>query len=188
MISAALLSRLDLTQGVIDGAPVTRRYLSDLIGTFADEAAYQEALRQGNPLLYAVSSIEPAQGEGQLHYGLGVLMPGKVGREYYMTKGHFHAWRPAAEVYVGLRGRGLMLLEEEATGQSRLLPLEPNGIVYVPGYTAHRTINTGEEPLVYLGIYPAAAGHDYGSIAARNFRHVVVERNGQPVMLERASL
>jgi glucose-6-phosphate isomerase len=32
---------------------------------------------------------------------LGVLMPGKVGAEYFMTKGHIHAWRPAAEVYLG---------------------------------------------------------------------------------------
>ena len=45
------------------------------------------------------------------------------------------------------------------------MPLTPESAVYVPGHTAHRTINTGDMPLTYLGIYPARAGHDYGVIA-----------------------
>jgi glucose-6-phosphate isomerase len=181
-----LLSRIDLAAGALVGAPTVRRYLKDLQGMFADHAAFQAELARGNPLLYSVSSVEPAQGDGQLHYGLGRLMPGKVGREYYFTKGHFHAWREAAEVYVGLHGKGLMLLEDEASAESRVVPLEENGIVYVPGHTAHRTINVGNEPLLYLGIYPAAAGHDYGAIAERNFRQVVVEQDGSPIILDRS--
>jgi glucose-6-phosphate isomerase len=177
---------LDLDLGMITGALPVHRHLSDLKGVFTDEAAYEQALARDNPLVYTVSSMEPAQGEGQLHYGLGVLMPGKVGREYYLTKGHYHAWRPAAEVYLGLRGRGLMLLEDGSG--SRLLPLEPHRVVYVPGYTAHRTINTGPERLVYLGIYPAMAGHDYARVAERPFRTVVVEENGQPRALDRSAL
>jgi len=39
---------------------------------------------------------------------------------------------------------------------------------------------------MYLGIYPAQAGHDYGAIATRNFRQVVVERDGQPAVLDRS--
>jgi glucose-6-phosphate isomerase len=161
------------------------RRLSDLRGVFADSAAYERVLADGDPLLYTVHSIEAAHGEGDLHYGIGTLMPGRIGDEYYMTKGHLHSWRPAAEVYIGLSGAGLMLLENEETGDSRLFPLEPNGIVYVPGYTAHRTINTGNMPLTYIGIYPARAGHDYGAIAERNFRKVVAERSGRPEMIDR---
>lgn len=179
-----LSARLDLTKGVIAGALLTQRRLDDLEGMFADTSAYAREMAKGNPLVYSVSTVEAAHGEGQLHYGLGVLMPGRVSREYYFTKGHFHAWRPAAEVYLGLRGRGLMLLEDD--NESRLLPLEQDALVYVPGHTAHRTINSGDAPLVYLAVYPAAAGHDYGTIAARNFRKVVVERDGKPVMLDRS--
>ena len=40
--------------------------------------------------------------------------------------------------------------------------------------------------VVYLGIYPAAAGHDYQSIAAKNFAHVVVARAGQPTLVRRS--
>ncbi len=114
-----------------------------------------------------------------------MIMPGRIGAEYYLTKGHFHAWRPAAELYIGLRGEGVMLLEDEATGESKLVPLIPNSAVYVPGFTAHRTINTGKVPLTYLGVYPAQAGHDYGLIAERNFRKVVLAVDGKPTLRDR---
>lgn len=168
---------------IVDRAP-TLRYLRDVQTVFADQPACDALLAQ-NPLLYSVTLVDDHNDEGDLHYGIGILMPGKVGREYFMTKGHLHAWRPAAEVYIGLRGRGVMLLEDEHTGATRAVPLEANSTVYVPGYTAHRTVNIGDEPLVYWGILASAAGHDYGAIAERNFRLVVVEKNGQPVVMER---
>ncbi|MBL9215183.1 MAG: cupin domain-containing protein [Opitutaceae bacterium] len=185
-------SDLSVTHGLdsarIGTRPLVQRRLADLRGCFADVPAYEAALARDNPLIYAVTAVEPAAGDGQLHYGLGVLYPGRVGDEYHLTKGHHHAHRPAAEVYVGLAGAGAMLLEDEATGESRLVPLARNTVVYVPGHTAHRTINTGAEPLVYLGIYPANAGHDYAVVGQRNFRQVVVDRGGLPTLVERAVL
>jgi len=164
---------------------VTERHLSELRGYFADEDAYAAALAQGDLVLYTMAAVEPATGDGALHYAIAQLMPGRIGAEYYMTKGHYHAWRPAAEVYIGLSGAGVLLLESEETEEGCLTPLEPNCIVYVPGHTAHRTINTGDVPLTYLGIYPANAGHDYGAIATRNFRQVVIAVDGQPILLDR---
>ena len=111
-------------------------------------------------------------------------MPGKVGAEYHLTRGHLHAWREAAEIYIGLTGNGLMLLEGEG-GADAAVPLTANSIVYVPGHTAHRTVNIGTEPLRYLGIYHAKAGHDYAAIAQNNFRQVVIEQGGQPTVLQR---
>ena len=181
----ALRSSFDPATGMIPGAAVLERRLSDMRGTYADDAAYREMLANGDPVIYRVSSVEPAEGEGQLHYGIGTLLPGRVGDEYFMTKGHLHAWRPAAEFYFGLSGHGAMLLEDEHTGESRYLELAPNGAVYVPGSTAHRTVNTGNEPLIYIGVYPAQAGHDYGVIAERNFKQVVVATDSGPEMLDR---
>jgi glucose-6-phosphate isomerase len=180
-----LLSQYNPVTGEIAGAPMVKRHLSDLRGCFADAAAYETTLTAGDPLLYTVASVEPAGGEGALHYGVGLLMPGRIGEEYYITKGHLHAWRRAAEFYVGLTGDGVMLLEDEATGESRIVPLRPNGVVYVPGHTAHRTMNVGCTPLTYIGVYPAKAGHDYSTIARKNFRCLVVERDGKPTMIER---
>jgi len=183
-----LLSHFEPATGEIAGAPTTERHLSDLRGCFADRVAYEATLATGNPLLYRVASVEPATGIGDLHYGVGRLMPGKIGEEYFMTKGHLHSWREAAEFYFGLSGEGVILLEDEATGESRIVPLRPNGVVYVPGNTAHRTMNTGQVPLTYIGVYPAKAGHDYSTISKTNFRCVVIERDGQPAMIERNGL
>jgi len=184
----SLLSNYDPKAGTLLGAVPVERTLRDLQGCFADRAAYETALAQSNPLLYTVAAVEPARGEGDLHYGIGKIMPGKIGDEYYMTKGHLHSWRPAAEFYFGLTGDGVMLLEDEASGESKIVPLQPNGVVYVPGHTAHRTMNVGATPLTYLGVYPANAGHDYSTIAKTNFRCVVIERDGKPVMMERKKL
>ena len=179
------LTRFNPTMGTMSEGAVVQRYLTDLRGLFRDSQAFERTLARGNPLVYAVTAVEPATGDGDLHYGLVVVYPGLVGDEYFLTKGHLHTWRDAAEVYIGLAGEGTMLLEDERTGHSRILPLQANGIVYVPGHTAHRTINTSDVPLVYLGVYPARAGHDYDSMMRRNFRYVVVKRDGQPCMLPR---
>jgi glucose-6-phosphate isomerase len=180
-----LLARFDPAKGTVGDAPLTKRYLADLRGCFCDAAAFEQALAQGNSLVYTVAAVEPAAGEGDLHYGLGTIYPGRVGQEYFLTKGHLHTWRAAAEVYIGLAGQGAMLLEDEASGETCMVPLQANGVVYVPGCTAHRTVNTGDVPLVYIGVYPARAGHDYGAIADRNFRSIVVERDGKPCMQRR---
>lgn len=182
-----LLAQIDLQHARIAEGAESQRYLSELRGCFADAAAYEAALAEGDRLIYSVSSVTPADGEGDLHYGLGMVMPGQIGAEYFLTKGHLHAWRPAAEIYIGLSGKGVMLLEHEQSGESQMVALEANGVVYVPGWTAHRTCNVGSEPLVYLGIYLARAGHDYASIAERNFRSVVINDDGSPRMLARES-
>lgn len=166
--------RLDLERFLAGDTPRAERFLHDLAGCFENAATYDQACADGNPLVYTVSSITPGAGAGALHYGLGMIQPGRVGDEYYLTRGHLHSWRAASEVYVGLRGAGMMLLEDERDGTCRAHPLEANTVVYVPGYTAHRTVNTGAEPLVYLGIYPAEAGHDYGALKTENFKQVVV--------------
>jgi glucose-6-phosphate isomerase, archaeal len=180
-----LISTFDPLTGRIPGRPLEERRLSDLRGRFVDGVAYEQALQAGDRVVYAVCSVEQPPAEGQLNLAVGWLAPGKIGEEYFMTKGHFHAWRPAAEIYLGLSGSGCLLLESDDDGLAQLVPLQPNAAVYVPGHTAHRTINTGPAPLVYMGVYPAQAGHDYAAIDSRNFRHVVVERNGAPVMVRR---
>lgn len=182
---ANLVQWFETQGGDLSGGEEVRRRLSQLGGCFADEAAYAGALAEGDPLVYRVTSVQAGSGPGDLHYGLGVLYPGKVGNEYFLTKGHYHEYRAAAEVYIGLAGAGMMLLEDEATGTCAALPFGRGRVVYVPGFTAHRTINTGTEPLVYFGVYPANAGHDYGAIAVNNFRQMVVEANGEPTVLER---
>lgn len=185
------MKRLDFPFDIPSGSiaaklPLTRR-LSDLKGIFADPQAYRGCLEQGDPVVYTVASVEDFSGVGDLHFGLGCLMPGRVGAEYYMTRGHRHTWREAAEVYIGLTGSGLMLLDGE-DGQSWVEELGANRVVYVPGGVAHRTVNTSTEPLRYWGVYPARAGHDYESIQLQNFKQLVLATPDGPKVLGRAQL
>jgi glucose-6-phosphate isomerase len=182
----SLLAQMDVEAGRLEGVTPVERRLSQLRGAFADLAAYETLLAREDPVVYRVSTLEPAAGPGQLACGLAVLMPGRVGLEYYLTRGHFHARREVAEFYFGLQGEGALLLEHETTGQSVLQPLCAGSVVYVPGHTAHRTMNTGGVPLVYLGVYPADAGHDYNALEARNFAMVLVDRGGRPALLDRS--
>ncbi|HVU15199.1 MAG TPA: glucose-6-phosphate isomerase family protein [Phototrophicaceae bacterium] len=176
---------LETIRGFVEGILPIVTNLSDLAGLFADQAACEQALAQDNPVVYQVSSFTKTSGEGQLHFGFGMLMPGRVGAEYFMTRGHLHRRRDAAEIYVGLGGKGLLLLENEQTGESDALPLAQHDLVYVPGFTAHRTINIGAEPLFYVGVYSAEAGHDYEPILKQNFRKLVIDVDGMYQVIDR---
>ncbi len=103
---------LDFQRGVLHPCNnIIQRHLSDMRGMYLDEAATEEAIEGGDPLLYEVYQYDVPFETGQLLVVTSVIQPGKVGDEYYMTKGHFHEKEDRAEVYVGLRGQGYLLLE-----------------------------------------------------------------------------
>jgi glucose-6-phosphate isomerase, archaeal len=186
LVPEILAHHVDPTTGAMSGATTSQRRLSDLRGCFADETAFEEALERGDYVVYAVASWSQDSGDGALSFGLGTIQPGRIGEEYHLTRGHYHAWRDAAEVYVGVHGAGGIVLQTE-DGVERFVPVAAGEIVYVPGATAHRTVNTGDEPFVYLGVYPANAGHDYGSIADDNFRLVLIAGPDGPRAVKRTT-
>ncbi len=51
--------------------------------------------------------------------------------------------------------------------------------MYVPPFWAHRSVNTGTDPLVSLCVYPAEAGHNYGDIEKEGFPLRVFKRAGK---------
>jgi glucose-6-phosphate isomerase len=55
-------------------------------------------------------------------------------------------------------------------------------MVYVPPHWAHRSINTGPEPLVSFCVYPAEAGHNYGDIVTEGFPKRVFLRGMEAVI------
>ncbi|MCB0189919.1 MAG: cupin domain-containing protein [Caldilineaceae bacterium] len=147
----------------------TERRLADLAGYFADAAAYQARLATADPVLYTVYNTERPAAAGDLISGITLLHAGQIGDEYFMTKGHFHAVRATAEVYYCLRGTGVMVLEAE-TGTSHVEPFPTGSVIHIPPGWAHRTVNVGDDDLLFFWVCPANAGHDYGTIAERGFR------------------
>jgi glucose-6-phosphate isomerase, archaeal len=153
-----------------------KRSLSSMKGQYHDRAAYDSMLAKEDTLLYEVYELRRPEEEGELLSGISIVHPGKVGEEYFMTKGHFHEVLETAEVYYCLSGKGAMVMETPE-GEWSVKDLTPGTVLYVPPRWAHRSVNTGEQgDLVTFFIYPANSGHDYGSIESSGFRKLVVNR------------
>jgi len=151
------------------------KLLIDLAGLYRDDSAFRAALAcdNGNPV-YWVESSTPDTEAGALTIGTSVLLPGLVGDEFAMTRGHIHAQHSAAELYYGLAGRGVMLMET-IDGRTSAIEITPGVAVHVPGHWIHRSVNVGDEPFTTLFCYPSDAGQDYGIIRdAGGMRKLVV--------------
>lgn len=160
-----------------------KRTLKNMKGQFNHEQAYQAMLAREDSLLYEIYEIRRPEVAGELLSGISIIHPGKVGNEYFMTKGHFHTILETAEIYYTLKGRGFMVMETPE-GEWRVEELCAGRILYVPPRWAHRSVNCGSEDLEMFFIYPGNAGHDYGTIERLGFRKLVVEENGQPTILD----
>jgi len=152
------------------------RRLSSMKGQYLDQSAYARMLGTGDTLLYEVYELRRPEIEGELLSGISIVHPGRVGDEFFMTKGHFHEVLGTAEIYWCLSGRGVMVMETPE-GEWSVKDLSPGTVLYVPPRWAHRSVNTGSgEDLMTFFVYPAHAGHDYGTIETRGFRKLVVDR------------
>jgi glucose-6-phosphate isomerase len=152
-----------------------KRRLSAMKGQFYDTQAYEAMLANEDLLLYEVYEIKRPEEAGELLMGISVVHPGKVGREFFMTKGHYHTVLDTAEIYYVLKGEGFMVMETPE-GISAVEPLSPGQVLYVPPRWAHRSVCTSRrEDLVTFFVYPGNAGHDYGTIEQKGFHKLVME-------------
>jgi glucose-6-phosphate isomerase len=153
-------------------------------GQFLDQKAYAASLGKEDSILYEVYEIKRPEAAGELLHGISIVHHGRVGNEYYMTKGHFHTLLDTAELYYCLRGDGFMVMETPE-GESAVEHLKPQTILYVPPRWAHRSVNTSLiEDLVTFFIYPGNSGHDYGSIERQGFRKLIIDREGNPQVID----
>jgi glucose-6-phosphate isomerase len=159
------------------------RNLSAMKGQFLDEEAYRQMVEAGDPILYEVYEISRPEVAGELIHGISILHPGRVGDEYFMTKGHFHTVLDTSEIYYCLQGQGVMVMETPE-GDWSVEELEPGTILYVPPRWAHRSVNIGQQDLITFFAYPGNAGHDYGTIEMQGYRKLVVEKNKKAVVVD----
>lgn len=166
---------------MVEPSRVTVRRASDMRGHYADAAALERLVAGGDGVHYEVAEKPVPEEYGHLMYCISTLHPGTVGNEYFMTKGHYHVVEGTGEIYLCLRGEGLMLMKT-AEGKTDWQPMRRGSMVYVPPYWAHRSVNTGRERLVSFCVYNAEAGHNYGDIERTGFGLRVMERGGLPVV------
>jgi glucose-6-phosphate isomerase len=169
--------RIDGQSGAV--TPSTGSYtkkLSELAGLYRDKAAFQALVNDGDPLAYEV--IDYRWKDSDLAFGTTIMAPGKVGDEYFMTRGHFHERRECGETYYTQSGEGILLLQSR-DGEVRTVEMRPGICAFIPPDWAHRSINTGKEKLVFVWHCATDAGHEYGEILEKGMRKLVVERDGK---------
>jgi glucose-6-phosphate isomerase len=147
-------------------------------GMYLEEPAGEE-----DAIVYRVFGIPAPATNANLLSSTTVIESGRVGREYFMTKGHFHERRDRAEIYLGLAGEGLLVMAAE-DGRHVVEAMRRGTVNYVPGWWAHRSVNVGEEPLVFFAAYVGDAGHDYGTIEEQGFPIVVLAGEDGPEVVE----
>ena len=178
-------TEIDFQTGVLSPRRnILQRRLSDMRMMYADTAeASRNLAAEGDRLIYEVQGIELPEEEGQIPHCATRILPGRIGDKYHMTKGHYHARREQGEVYFGLSGHGILLLQT-ADGDTSELEMVAGSAAYVPPFWAHRTVNIGDEDFVFFSVWEARAGHDYGTIERDGFRKLVVLRKGQPAVVD----
>lgn len=161
-----------------------KRKLSNMAGQYQDHEALNNMAAAEDPVLYEVYEIKRPEIPGEILHGISIIHPGKVGQEYYMTKGHFHTVLETAEIYHTLKGEGYMVMETPE-GDWAVEKLVAGGVLYVPPRWAHRSVNIlTDEDLVMFFAYPAHAGHDYGTIETQGFRKLILDVNGKAEIID----
>ncbi|MBS1806083.1 MAG: glucose-6-phosphate isomerase [Acidobacteria bacterium] len=161
----------------------SRKLIRDLQSIFRDAEAYR--LLDPELEVYRVQWCQPVDvgTEGGLFWGVTTLQPGKVGDEYFMTHGHYHANRTRAEYYAAVRGKGILLRmdQQRNTWGEEMFS---GSIHYISGRHAHRVVNVGDDPLVFWACWASDAGYDYETIRSHGFSSIVVDQGGQPAIVQ----
>jgi glucose-6-phosphate isomerase, archaeal len=173
---------MDLDRGVLEPQredAIERRF-SDMRGMWVDESG-----PVGDPLIYRVLLVPVPPTNDHIMCSTTIIEPGHINGEYFMTKGHWHQERGRSEIYIGLAGEGRLLMATEG-GRHVAEPMRRGTVNYVPGGWAHRSINVGDEPLVFFAAFVADAGHDYATIERTGFPVAVMQGRGGPQIIDNA--
>lgn len=160
--------------GAFSGTSLIQKttHIGDLANVFADHDAWRRC--DPGKAVYTVEMLESPSGDGELYTGVTHLNAGRVGNEFFMTRGHFHAQREQGEVYFGLRGEGILLLQDQQ-GRTRMEQVFAGSVHIIAGFMAHRLINTGDDVLSALAVWPSVAGHDYAALSSGFQQRVTTE-------------
>jgi glucose-6-phosphate isomerase, archaeal len=162
---------------------VARRHTSDLGMMFQDQSAVKAMKETGDPLVYEIFYYGFKTSKSDMALGVTRIQPGLVGDEYFMTKGHYHEADDEPEIYFCVMGEGYLLMEEKG-GEFAAEKWQPGTITHIPPMWAHRVVNTGETPLVFVASYHLAAGHDYEPIIAGGFLKRLVAKDGNAIFID----
>lgn len=174
---------VDFAEMIMTGADVhNARPASVMRGYYKDKAALEKLIAdKGDPMHYETFEKHVPEEYGHLLFCISKIQPGLIGEEFFMTKGHYHTRVNTGEIYFCLQGRGYMVMKT-GDGDFNAQPMTKGSVVYVPPYWAHRSVNTGNEPLTMFCVWPGDAGHNYGDIEREGFPKRVFSRDGRDII------
>ena len=175
---------LDISTGMLLGDEIitAEKKLGDLTNVFKEESL-RASMDQNLPVYKVQAWMPVAEGTpGGLFFGNSTVYPGKVGQEYFMTRGHFHALSDTAEYYWCIKGSGVLIFMDEGRNVWTE-EMKTGSLHYIPGRTAHRVANTGAMELVFNACWPSDAGHDYHTINCSGFSVRLLDDKGVPTLI-----
>lgn len=118
--------------------------------------------------------------------------PGKVGKEYVKTYGHYHKHNEP-ESYLVLHGEGIFLMQKMGKTDDEVVDIKiqkakVGDVVDIPIGWGHVACNIGKKFLVTADNAPADAEHnqnDYTAIQRMHgFAYYILEENGKPALVK----
>jgi glucose-6-phosphate isomerase, archaeal len=160
------------------------RTLRDLASIFQDQHAVSDRLSLENPMIYEFDEYVTGRNIRDLVVSSCTLFPGKIGNEFHMTRGHFHDPANFAEVYYVHQGEGILLMQS-LSGDFITAEMSPGNILYVPPDYFHRSVNIGDEPLTFFGVYSGGTDHNYGMCSLETWiAKMVIQIDGEIKILD----
>jgi glucose-6-phosphate isomerase, archaeal len=165
------------------GCPSNTNPERSLLEFLQDNEAFSKSWMRSNRCLLRSGMVAGCRWySGRLFFGASTIYPGKVGNEYFMTKGHFHSQSDRAEFYWGVQGKGMLILMDRNRKYlgGRSLPRK---------FALHRRRNCSpvsqyrRRKLIVGACWPSDAGHDYDEIAKNGFSARLVELEGLPKLV-----
>jgi len=95
---------------------------------------------------------------GAVNIDLTVINSGRVGREFFMTKGHIHRGGNP-EFFILLEGKGNLVLQNGR--RKKIVRMKKGKFNLVPVKTAHRLVNVGKKELKVLSVYHPGSKPNY---------------------------
>lgn len=167
------ITRVSVKGGLPDNAKVTR--FGDVKHLFSnlENTSYRD-----DDIVYFVERVAAADSQTP-EFSITTIMPGNISGECFFTRGHDH--KPEkGETYFCIAGQGGLIVEKD--GGSEWLPMSPGDVIQLKSGWAHRTVNTGDTPLIFVGQYITPFEVDYG-ISERGFKMKVFKNGSNNVKL-----
>jgi len=109
-----------------------------------------------------------------LRYDITIIPPGKIGKEYVKTAGHYHPYKPGTkltypEIYAVIAGEAHYLLQRKIGDSDEVdrvvvIKAKAGDQVYIPPGYGHITINPSEEILIMANWLAEGFKSDYDPI------------------------